>query len=112
MTKNGPHRVQVDSRIMVDATFFREMNPNYSRPKIDAAGEIKPGPPQECYDLFDGSVITIPSPHDRITGASMDPSAMTKDDLLTCCPTVFWPLASETNYGVCSDISIFIKQIC
>jgi hypothetical protein len=30
----GPHRVQVDSGIMVDAAFFQEMNLNYSRLKM------------------------------------------------------------------------------
>lgn len=70
MTKNGPYRVQIDSRIMVDAALFRETNPNYSQPKIDAAGEIKPDPPQECADWFDGSAITKVPPHDQIKGLS------------------------------------------
>ena len=88
MTKNGPFQVQIDSCIMIDAAFFREMNPNYSRPKIDTAGEIRPDPPQECVDLFDGTVMTKVSSHDQITESSLDPSAMTKHELLTCCPTV------------------------
>ena len=103
MTKDGPFHMQIDSRIMVDAAFFREMNPNYSRPKIDTAGEIRPDPPQECVDLFDGTVTTKVSPHDQITESSLDPSAMTKDELLVCCPTVlafnfkdkFWRMLSH-----------------
>jgi hypothetical protein len=88
MTKNGPSRVQIDGRIIVDAAFFREMNPNYSRPKIDTAGEIRADPPQQMVDPFEGTVTTWISPHDQITGTSLDPSAMTKDELLACCPTV------------------------
>lgn len=80
--------MQIDSRIMADAALFRETNPNYSQPKTDAAGAIKPDPPRECVDWFDGSVTTKVSPRDQIKGATMDPSTMTKDDLLTCCPTV------------------------
>jgi hypothetical protein len=86
--KHGPFQVHIDSYIMVDAAFFREINPNYSRPKIDTAGEIKLDPPREWADLFDGTVIIKISPHDQITGTSLDPSAMTKDELLMYCPTV------------------------
>lgn len=88
MTKNGPSRVQIDGRIMVDAAFFREMNPNYSRPKMDTAGEIRADPLQQMVHPFEGTVTTWISPHDQITRTSLDPSAMTKDELLACCPTV------------------------
>jgi hypothetical protein len=88
MTQRGPLEMKVDSRIMVDAAFFRKMNPNYSRPKINAAGELKPDPPKVAYDLFDGTSTTVVSPHDQVKGTDEEPSAMTKDELMSCCPTV------------------------
>ena len=62
--ENGPFQIKTDSRIMVDAAFLREMNWNYSRLKIDRAGEIRPDPPQECFNMFEGAVTTRVSPHD------------------------------------------------
>jgi len=88
MTKNGPYKMAIDSRIMVDAAFFRKMNPNYSRPKIDANGSLRPDPPQVAYDLFGGSSTIETSPHDQIKGTETDLSALTEDELMTCCPTV------------------------
>jgi hypothetical protein len=88
MTKDGPYKVTIDSRIMVDAAFFRKMNPNYSRPKIDATGSLRPDPPREAYDLCGHTSVTVISPHDRVNGTDAEPSAMTRDELMTCCPTV------------------------
>ena len=34
MLEDRPFQMSIDSRIMVDAAFFRKMNPNYSRPRI------------------------------------------------------------------------------
>lgn len=33
MEEGEPVKVSVDSRIMLDAAFFRKMNPNYARPQ-------------------------------------------------------------------------------
>jgi hypothetical protein len=88
MTKNGPYQVTINSRIMVDAAFFRKMNPNYSRPKIDATGNLKPDPPYEAYDLFNSASVTVASAHDQVRGTETEPLAMTRDELMTCCPTV------------------------
>lgn len=75
----------VDNRIMVDAAFFRKMNPNYSRPKIDVNGSLRPDPPQVSYDLFDGSSTIETLPHDQIKGTKTDLSALTENELMTCC---------------------------
>jgi hypothetical protein len=37
INKNEVVKVSVDSRVMLDAAFFREMNPNYARPKVDGS---------------------------------------------------------------------------
>jgi hypothetical protein len=77
MTKDGPYKVTIDSRIMVDAAFFRKINPNYSRPKINATGSLRPDPPREAYDLCGRTSVTVILPHDRVNGTDTQPSAMT-----------------------------------
>ena len=34
MQDNKPIEVSIDSRIMIDAIFFRKINPNHSRPRV------------------------------------------------------------------------------
>ena len=82
--------------MMVDVTFFRKMNPNYSRPKIDANGDLRPDPPYEAYDLFDSTSTTVVSAHDQVTGTEIQLSAMTTDERMTCCPTL---LAFSFNFN-------------
>lgn len=59
MTKNGPYKVTVDGRIMVGAAFFRKMNPNYTRPKIDATSSLSSDPLHKVDDLFRHESITV-----------------------------------------------------
>ena len=71
--------VSVDSRVMLDAGFFRKMNPNYSRPQ-----------PHELADE-DGwaKMFSDPSSErslDRVQGIQL--ANVEENDLLICCPTV------------------------
>jgi ATPase family associated with various cellular activities (AAA) len=59
-------------------------------------------PPQECFDLFGSAVTTRVSPHDQIRGTAIDPSAVTKDELLACFSFKdelwrIWPLSGSTS---------------
>ena len=77
--------VSVDSRIMLDAAFFRKMNPNYTRPqpnelvkkKTDNEGYFEISPESSS----EGSL-------DRIKGNGVEPTEIVEKDLLICCPTV------------------------
>jgi hypothetical protein len=55
----------VDCRVVIDAAFFQELNPNNSRPRI-----------------------TEPIGTDLILDNSLEALVLTEDELLICCPTV------------------------
>jgi hypothetical protein len=80
MHKGKPVGVSVDSRIMIDAAFFQNMNPNYSKSKAneDDAGPI--------------SLFSLLRPFqwqpEQVRSTGLDPTDLTEDDLLICCPTV------------------------
>ena len=58
MIKNESSRIQINDCIMMDVTFFREMNSNYSRFKIDIVDEIRTDPSQQMINSFEDIVIT------------------------------------------------------
>jgi hypothetical protein len=66
MTKDGLYKVTIDSRIMINAVFFRKMNFNYSRSKIDVIGSLRLDPPRKAYDLFKRTFIIMISFYDRV----------------------------------------------
>jgi len=78
MQKGGLVEVPVKSRIMVDAGFFRENNPNYIRPRISGLVEKK--------SLNDGWFTF--EPEQEVKSNGREPNKMTADDLLLCSPTV------------------------
>jgi len=78
MEKGEVVEVPVKSRIMVDAAFFRENNPNYVRPRISGLTEKK--------SLDDGWFTLVPESEVKSNGK--EPSEMKEDDLLLCSPTV------------------------
>lgn len=77
--------VSVDSRVILDAAFFRKMNPNYTRPqpielikkKTDSDG---------WAEMFSES--SNEGSFDRIKGNGVEPTDIEEKDLLICCPTV------------------------
>ena len=54
MNKNQTVKVSVNSRMMIDATFFREMNSNYTRSKMNGSSSII-----NCIDFFSCSSTSI-----------------------------------------------------
>jgi len=71
----------IQNRVVVDAPYFREENPNYTRPSIKESDEGRPG-----YYIIDfDEVAEKLSP---AKGPGMDPLEVKGDDLLICSPTV------------------------
>lgn len=71
----------VKSRVVVDAPYFREENPNYARPSVKES------------DKGDGLFIigddtSSAKPSSVVESNGMDPSEVKGDDLLICSPTV------------------------
>jgi hypothetical protein len=87
--KDGePVILSVNSRIIVDAAFFRQINPNYTRPSITSAAETRSGNPA-FINLWD-SITDDPSssPPDPVKIKSVDRDELKEDDFLLCSPTV------------------------
>ncbi|KFY02063.1 hypothetical protein V490_00656, partial [Pseudogymnoascus sp. VKM F-3557] len=81
MKKNKPVEVFINSRIMVDAASFQEINPNYTRPSIFKSSD--------SIDLW--LIVDAASSNqidESATKSSMDLDALTDEDLLICSPTV------------------------
>ncbi len=76
----------IKSRVVVDAAYFREENPNYARPNIKESNGGPP-PPLSSWTLFDPDEIDEEGPSPA-KGNGMDPSEVKGDDLLICSPTV------------------------
>ncbi|XTI91278.1 hypothetical protein V2W45_1459734 [Cenococcum geophilum] len=72
--------VRIDSRIMVDAAYFRKMNPNYFRPTV-----------LDLDHRFDFSASWDPLDHessDEASSSVVGQAETTDELLLICCPTV------------------------
>lgn len=78
INQNKMVKVLVDSRVILDAAFFREMNPNYARPKVDGSSSAI-----SFFDLFCGSSTT-----EKVRCADLESNELELADLLFCCPTV------------------------
>ena len=77
-------KISIKSRVVVDAPYFREENPNYSRPSIKEFNKGSPGPPTSWFDLDEISEEGwSPAKDDGI-----DPSEVKGDDLLIYSLTV------------------------
>jgi hypothetical protein len=64
----------VKDRIMVDAVFFRRVNPNYDRPQVEQSG----------WSDFLG----LGSDKEDIKNSEVPPEELEDHDLLVCSPTV------------------------
>lgn len=78
MEKGEVVEVPVKGRIMVDAAFFRENNPNYVRPRINGLTEKK--------SLDDGWFTLVPE--NEVKSNGREPTKIKEDYLLLCSPTV------------------------
>ena len=76
-------QIFIKSRIVVDAAYFREENPNYTRPSIKESN----GGTSTGWVLIDLDELDEEEPS-LAQGSGMDPSEVKGDDLLICSPTV------------------------
>jgi hypothetical protein len=73
----------INSQVVVNMAYFREENPNYTRPSIK---ESNRGPPP-CWNIIDLNEDNKEG-SSPAKGNGMDPSEVKRDDLLICSPTV------------------------
>jgi hypothetical protein len=103
MHKRDPVRLSVNSRVMIDADFWK-MNPNYSRPRADVTAtrpdKHTQGPPPSGYN---------PS-RDQVKSDGVELAHLKEDYFLICCPTVCVSVLAR-SCGVSRFSSIFIRLI-
>ncbi|KAH8759552.1 hypothetical protein F5882DRAFT_453760 [Hyaloscypha sp. PMI_1271] len=85
MKKGRPVKLFVNSRIMVDAAYFREANPNYARASIEESDKESSSPPG--WTIL-GSDDDSETSSDVVKSNGMEPSDVKGDELLICSPTV------------------------
>ena len=85
MKKNRPVKLFVNSRIIVDAAYFREANPNYAKASVDESN--KKSSSDDGWLLF-GDEDDSEKPTDSVKSNGIKPSEVKGDDLLICSPTV------------------------
>jgi hypothetical protein len=78
-------KVSVDSRVMLDAAFFRKMNPNYTRPQPNELVKKKTDN-DGFFEIFSES--SSKRTLDQIKDNGVEPTEIEETDLLICCPTV------------------------
>ena len=84
--RNGqPIKVPVNSRIMIDAAFFQEANPNHTRPSINELA--KQHSSDEAWMLFGSDDRSANQSH-RVKSNGKDSAEMNENDLILCSPTV------------------------
>ena len=87
MHKGNPVKFPVNSRIMIDAALFRELNPSYSRPRVTESEDTE-GSIDLSYWTDRGYEIEPAEPADQIQSYDKGLGEMKEDDFLICCPTV------------------------
>jgi hypothetical protein len=79
--RNGRYvKIPVNSRIMVDVFYFRKINPNYVRPAINKLVRFNLSSSYYYYPVVGG---------DEVKSNGSDLTLFSKDDLMTCCQTVY-----------------------
>lgn len=74
--------IPIESRVVVDAAYFREENPNYARPSIKNSDKGSPAG-WDVIDFDDAEEVSALAKNN-----GMDSSEATRDDLLICSATV------------------------
>ncbi|KAJ5752813.1 ATPase AAA-type core [Penicillium odoratum] len=87
MNKGKAIKVNINSRVAVDAVFFHEMQPNYSRPSLrDIRMKEKDG--IAVIDLGAMFMEDREREKERMRGDGVDAQKLSEADLLIACPTV------------------------
>jgi hypothetical protein len=81
--------VPVNSRIMVDVAYFRKINPNYARPRVNELAR-----PSSSNSV---SIIFFPDTEaDEVKSNSLDKTTISEDDLIICSQTVYgWSFGNK-----------------
>ena len=81
--KGVPHKIHVNSRVMVDVTSFKEANPNYNFSKLQDSSDCSYGQAEHYLwgdvSSWSNSILDKPTPTDELQGG----------DMLIFSPTVF-----------------------
>ncbi|KAF7133971.1 hypothetical protein CNMCM5793_005497 [Aspergillus hiratsukae] len=87
MSKGKPVQININSRVAVDAAIFREMRPNYSRPRVQDIWQNQTRAIKviDVDYIFDGDQI---SERENMRQKDGEFQQMTDYDFLICCPTV------------------------
>ncbi|KAI9715641.1 MAG: hypothetical protein M1812_005793 [Candelaria pacifica] len=81
--------VPVDSRIMVDAAYFRKINPNYTRPHINELA--RPSSSNNICSLF-----FFDTESEEVKSNCLDTATMSEEDLMICSQTVYgWSFGNK-----------------
>ena len=104
MEEGEPSRFSVNGRIMVDAAFFRKVNPNYSRPPVIEPENSDSG---ISYWTFGEFGEPESEPADQIQSYAKGLADMTENDLLICCPTVLGFSLNDKIWG-----EILLRVVC
>ncbi|KAL4929391.1 ATP-binding protein [Aspergillus undulatus] len=86
MKEGKPVQININSRVAVDAAFFREMRPNYSRPHIQDTWQKSSDMQIMHLDLFFDGERRRKKEGMRQKGINLQ--QITDKDFLVCCPTV------------------------
>ncbi|GAB0139074.1 hypothetical protein EsDP_00007290 [Epichloe bromicola] len=87
MNKGKMFKVNINSRVAVDAAFFHEMQPNYSRPSLRDIG-VKEKDGIAVFDIGAMFMEDNERKKERMRGDSVDAQKLSKAELLVACSTV------------------------
>ncbi|KAJ5239332.1 hypothetical protein N7468_003951 [Penicillium chermesinum] len=87
LNKGKAIRVNINSRVGVDAKFFHEMQPNYSRPSLRATA-VKEIDGLPNFDPVADFLERQEREKERMRGEEVDGQLLSETDLLVACPTV------------------------
>ena len=77
--------ISVDSRVMLNAAFFRKINPNYTRPQPNELVKKKTDGNRWAEMFLESSSERA---LDQVKSNGVQPTQIEEKDLLICCPTV------------------------
>ncbi|CAP79317.1 Pc17g00300 [Penicillium rubens Wisconsin 54-1255] len=87
MNKGKAFKVNINSRVAVDAAFFHEMQPNYSRPSFRDIG-VKDKDGISVIDIGAMLMEDREREKEKMRGDGVDAQKLSEADLLVSCPTL------------------------
>jgi hypothetical protein len=87
MNKGKAVKVKINSRVAVDAAFFHEMQPNYSRPSLRDLG-VKEKDGIQVFDIDAMFMEDREREKERMRGDGVDARKLSEAEVLVACPTV------------------------